>query len=209
MENLRKHADRRAVSIALLLAAVVILAVGRFIQFDDTSGFGFEKWNRPLGYVAALVAIGAVAVAAPEVKARLWFGVALLVLGGWLVVMQATSDGFRFVWSVSDGELGILWFFLLLLGVVMVLTAAAALTGGRWMLRVAAYLVATVALCLIAFNLGLGYYGSDCAEGESECLSWLGGVWWAVLTLAGCAVLAIGSEVVLWRRRSSVKELVG
>jgi hypothetical protein len=111
-------------SLGLLALAVAMLAVGHFIQFDDTTGFGADAWVMPLGLGAGLAAIVAVIVAQPDRLARRLLGGALLVINLLTVWKARTDDGFRFIYNREEGEL-------LFLQVVLATVALLLLAGSR------------------------------------------------------------------------------
>jgi len=100
--------SRRTISLLLLVVALGLLFAGGFVQFDDTSGFGSERWILLLGGLACVAALVSVVAAWPDPKARLWLGIALAVLTGLLVWGSISNDGFRFIYHRSEGELALL-----------------------------------------------------------------------------------------------------
>jgi hypothetical protein len=212
----------RVQSIALVLLSLALLREGRFIQLDDTSGFGSEEWNMPLGLLALLLAGVSVAVALPDVGARRLLGLVLLVLDGAIVVQAWSNPGFRFIWSGDEGELFQLEVALFIGGLALLTrsvyrpaihherTAAGAeaaaasrdleLTG--WA-RFIGYLTATVILVFLAFFAGVAHVeATECSGPDfgGECdLAALGGLVWA----AGAIVLAtVAVPVLEWSRNA-------
>lgn len=117
--------DRRLVAALLLLdLSILTLVLGHFVQLHDTSGFGSDEWNLPLGALAAALGVAAVVVAAPDRRARRALGIALLAGVAVLVLLQLTVDGFRFVWGSGEFELGALEVLLVCVGLVLVATGA-------------------------------------------------------------------------------------
>ncbi|HWD83357.1 MAG TPA: hypothetical protein VG497_30865 [Kribbella sp.] len=193
---------RRTFSLVLLALTLVLLAVGRFVEFDDTSGFGSTDWNLPLGILAAAAAVAALVIAWPEPKARLWLGIALGVLTVLVIWQDAVDDGFRFVWNQSEGELREFELGLALLVVVLLTTAGAALGGGRWLLRVAAYVVGVAVVSVVVALVAAAYYEAhECAGQDEGCLAPLGGVVWGAGAVVACLVAIAVIELILWRRR--------
>lgn len=187
------------VSVGLLVVGLALLAVGRFIQFDDTSGFGSEQWIVPLGLVAPVPAIAAVVVAWRSPKARLWLGIAVGVLAGFLVWQMTANSGFRFIWSRDEGELAQLTIALGLVAALLVATGV----QKSWLVRAAVYLCGCAVLVLVAVVAGTAYYdATDCESGDSDCLSLLGGMVWGLVSLPVAAVVIAVIEVVRWRRRN-------
>lgn len=199
------------VSVGLLAAGVLLLAVGGFVHFDDFSGSAGNEWNMPLGAVAVVVAIIGVLVAVRIPAARLLFGVALGVLLAFLFWQGLTNRGFRFIWAHDEGELGMLEVVLGLLAAVLIATGLQPrprVHGGRWMVRAAVYLCGAAVLVFVAVIAGTAYYNAtDCESGDSDCLSLLGGMVWGLLSLPVAAVAVAVIEVVLHRRRN--RELRG
>lgn len=193
---------RRTGSLGLLVVALGLLAAGSFVQFDDTSGFGSSQWKLPLGVLAAVGAIAAVVVAWPEPKARLWLGIALGVVAGLVIWQDAVNDGFRFVWNQSEGELREFELALVMLVVVLLTTAGAALGGGRWLLRLAAYVVGTAVLSVVVTLVAAATYEArQCAGRDEDCLAALGGLLWGAGTVAVCLVAVVVIESILWAKR--------
>lgn len=194
------------VSVGLLAVGILLLAAGGFVHFDDFSGTASDERNLPLGAIAVVVAIAGVLVVWRHPSARLWFGIALGVLLAFLLWQGLTNRGFRFIWAHDEGELGRLEVVLGLLAAVLIATGlqpSPRVRGGRWMVRVAAYLCGTAALVLVAVIAGTAYYdATDCASGDSDCLSLLGGMVWGLLSLPVAAVVIAVIEVVLHRRRN-------
>jgi zinc transporter ZupT len=181
------------------VVGLVLLAAGRFVQFDDTSGFGSDQWIFPLGLLAPVPAIAAVVVAWRHPKARVWLGIALAVLAGFLVWQMTANSGFRFIWSRDEGELAQLTIALGLVAALLVATGV----QKRWLIRAAVYLCGCAVLVLIAVVAGTAYYdATDCESQDSDCLSLLGGMVWGVVSLPIAAVAIVVIEVVLWRRRN-------
>jgi hypothetical protein len=192
-------------SVVLLAAGLGLLAVGGYVQFDDVSGFGSDQWNLPLGVMGVLAAIVAVLAAAKDARARVWLGVALGVLFGFVLWQSVANEGFRFIWHQDEGELGLMLVVLALLAAVLVATGlqpSGQPRGGRWLVRVAGYLCGSAVLVFIAVLAGTAYYdATDCETDDSDCLSLLGGMVWGILALPVAAVAIAVIEVILHRRR--------
>jgi hypothetical protein len=192
--------ERRSISLVLLVVALGLLFAGRFIQFDDTSGVGSQRWILPLGPLALVAAVASVIVAWPAPKARLWLGVALALLTAALVWANIANDGFRFIWNGDEGEFAIMEIVAGVVALVMIAVGAYGLGKGRWLLRAAAYLGGTFLLTFAMVIGGIGYYESTCGV-EEECFSLLGGFLWGAVAVASCVLAVVVIETVLWRRR--------
>jgi hypothetical protein len=187
------------VSVGLLLVGLASLAAGRFVQFDDTSGSGSNHWIFPLGLLAPAPAIAALVVAWRSPKARLWLGIALAVLAGFLVWQMTANSGFRFIWYRDEGELAQLTIALGLVAALLVATGV----QKSWLVRAAVYLCGSAVLVFVAVVAGTAYYdATDCETEDSDCLSLLGGMVWGVVSLPVAAVAIVVIEVVRWRRRN-------
>ncbi|TDD15027.1 hypothetical protein E1218_32190 [Kribbella turkmenica] len=204
-------------SVALLATGLVVLAAGRFIRFDDTSGFGSSDRIFELGILAVVPAVAAVIVASANIQARVWLGAALMGLAALLVLLGVALPGFRFVWTDSQVELRLLEAVLALTAAVLLATglqparrrsAAAALgtdqPAGRWIVRGASYAVGAFALMIVTFFVVVLVYDAEyCgAGGETECLASLAGMLWAMGSLLVSGVVIAVTELVLWRRRN-------
>lgn len=202
-------------SLVLLVVAIGLLAGGRFVQFDDTSGFGSNQWNVPIGILAVIPAVAALVVASRHVRARVWLGIGLLVLSALLVLLSRVDRGFRFIWKADEGELQVLETVLVLTAAVLIATGlqpssrAGASTvesgqgAGRWLVRGSYYLWGTAAVMGAAFLAGVVYYNETyCgAGGDTDCLALLGGMLWSVVSVPVSGVVIAIIELVLWRRR--------
>jgi hypothetical protein len=189
-----------------LALAVFLLCIGGLVQFDDFSGFGSEQWIRPLGFVAAAVAVGAVGVACLSAEARRWLGGGLVVLDLFVIWQSVTNDGFRFVWHHDEGELFLLQVLLGLAALVLIATGLQpfkrpAGAGGRWLVRVAAYACGTAIAAYVAFNAGVRRYETQICTNEDCDLGGLEGMVWALVAVVVCVVVAVVAEVVLWVKR--------
>ena len=138
---------------------------------------------------------------------RLWVGVALAVLCGWLA-WHVGNELFRFIWMGDEGE------FLLFVVVLGLLAAVLIATGiqpsrhnvregaGRWLVRAAVYLCTCAAFMLVALWAGTAYYdATDCPDKDADCMSLLGGMLWALISLPVGVVVIVVVELVLRRRR--------
>lgn len=190
-----------ALAASLLAASLLALVFGRFIQFDDTSGFGHQRWIVPLGPLAGVLAVAAVLVALRDRVARRGMGAALAVVDVALVVLSLTDDGFRFVWERDSGELVRLEVLLALLAILLLAPAyrsrAQPAAGSRRRLtgwaRATGYASALVVGMYVAFGLGSDHFESvhcsgpgwdgDCDTSSIEGLVWAGGVLLVGLTL--------------------------
>jgi hypothetical protein len=114
------------IAVVLLAAAVGALAIGHFIQFDDTSGFGDEQWTLGWGMLAVPLVAASIFVAARGARARLVLAIAIIVLDVGVVSLAIVDDGFRFVWKGDEGELFMLEVVLAVIAVLLL--AAGAIT---------------------------------------------------------------------------------
>ena len=129
---------------------------------------------------------------------RLWLGVASAVLCGWLA-LHVGNELFRFIWMGDEGEFLVL---VVVLGLMAALLIATGLQAGRWLVRGAVYLCGCAALMLLALWAGTAYYdATDCPTKDADCLSLLGGMAWAVISIPVSVVLIVVIELVLRRRR--------
>jgi hypothetical protein len=197
---------RSTLAIGLLAAALVLLGLGGFVQLDDTSGFGDQQWNLPLGLLAGLLGIaGIVAGAIGESWERRTTGWAVATIAVCVLAVDAVTPGFRFVWGESEGEGA-------MLQVGLVLTAAALLLPGRGRSdgrrRVAtgtwatAWLLGLAVAVPVAFVAGMGHFEATQCSGagfDGECdVAALEGLLWA----GGAAVLGVLAWVADGVRRS-------
>ena len=223
-----RPADRKLLASALFALSLVFLFIGNFIQFNDTSGFGYNEWRMPFAFLAVLAVAGSVVVGLPDASARRLLGWVMLVLDALVVMQMIVNDGFRFVWEDDEGEL---FQFVVLLGIagLALLTRAvyepseptpgpgptelappkqAALATFEmtpWA-RFVAYLAATVVLVFVAFSMGATHFeNTECSGPDfgGECdLAGLEGMVWAAGVIL-LAVIAIPTfEVVRHLRRS-------
>lgn len=203
---------RRTVATTLILfvATLVALRIGRFIQFDDRSGFGDADMILPLGAVAVALAVASLVTSLKDPVARRSLGVAMAALDVSLVAIAATDDGFRFVWTTYEGEL--LQFEVVLGLVALVLltpaflrppdTAAPDGSPARqegahltaWA-RGILYLCALAVGMFIAFLLGAAHFhATQCngpGGGECDIAPLEGMVWAAGALLLGVVVIVI------------------
>lgn len=103
---------------ASLALSLGMLYAGRWIQFDDVSGFGHAKSQLPFAVLAAALALGALVVVTPDRRSRRWLGLALAATDLLVLVLAVTDDGFRFIFGGDEGEL-----FLLACGMAVVAVA--------------------------------------------------------------------------------------
>jgi hypothetical protein len=217
-------------AVGLFGLGLALLGVGRFVQLDDSSGFGSEEWIMPLGVLALFAAVASVIVAAQDPRARLWLGAVLAVLVALLVWQTSTNLGFRFIWAGSEGELIMLQVGLGLLALVLLATGiqpkrsrevdragggggsveGGSLGGGggsggagRWMVRGAVYLCCCALATYVAAMAGIAHFEAvECADPGEICeLAGLEGLVWGVIALPASLVVALVIELVLWRRR--------
>lgn len=133
-------------------------------------------------------------------------GGVLVLFDAWLIWRAVRDESFRFIWARDQGEFLV---FVVAVGLAAVLLIAIGLqprerdrSGGRWMVRVAAYLIGAAALMLLALWAGTAYYtATDCPNRDADCLSLLGGMAWSLLTLPISALVIAVIEIGLWRRR--------
>ena len=189
------------VSLALLALSLLLLAVGGFVQLDDTSGFGSDRWNLPVGFAAAVVAIVAVVMAATDRQARMVMAAALVGLLVLLIALSRFLVGFRFVYGGDEAELV---YLMVVLGL-----AAMALALPLRILRYAATLVVAVS---VAFSAGVYHFSATQCSGpnaDGECdLGFIEGFLWAALAAVVVLVLVTVAEVRHARRRTTAVEPV-
>lgn len=95
---------RSTLSLGLLAVALLLLALGGFVQLDDTSGYGSDQWNLPVGALAAFLAASALAIGITgDVHERRTTGWALATLATCVLAVDAVTPGFMFVWGETDG----------------------------------------------------------------------------------------------------------
>jgi hypothetical protein len=193
--------NARPLTLALLAAGLASLFAGRFIQFDDSSGFGSDRWVRPWGYLAVLLAVGSLVIALTRKEARRSLGLALALLDFVLISLTLADDGFRFIWHAGEGELTLLELALGLASAFLLIPHwVASKHGGAadgtrfpspWA-RAAIYAGLTVVILFAAYYSGTAHYeASQCSAPYGECdLAGLEGVVWA-----GAAFVAIAIAV--------------
>ncbi|MEV6414879.1 hypothetical protein [Kribbella sp. NPDC051718] len=196
--------------LGLLGLGIVLLGVGGFVRFHDSSGSGSDRWILPLGFLAALLAAGGVGIAFVSTQSRRWVGGALVLLDVVLVWQSAVNDGFRFIWMADEGELILLEIAIGLLGLVLLALSiqlpAPVAGGSNWLVRGALYLSSVVAAVIIGFFIGVrGYEAKYCGVGEGcdpDDLTGLGwGVTGSLIALAVGVVAIVVAEVVLRQQR--------
>jgi hypothetical protein len=201
-------------SLALLLSAVAALFIGRFVQLDDTSGFGSDRWIVPLGVLAVLLTTGSLGVGIRDRAARRALGAALAVLDAFVIVLAAADDGFRFIWGRDEGELSVLQLALGLAALFLLTPRflspratdearpARELTG--WA-RFAVYSTALVVAGFAAFHAGAAHFEATECSGpgfDGECdVAALEGLAWAGAVFILVVVAATAVEVTRARRR--------
>ncbi|MEJ7706148.1 MAG: hypothetical protein WKF82_02045 [Nocardioidaceae bacterium] len=202
------------IALGLLAGSLALLYVGRFIQFDDYSGFGSYEAVMPLGILAGPAATVSVIVATAERMARRLFGGALIVLDAVVVWQATTNDGFRFIWVHGEGEL---FYFQIGLGMTALVLMTptffktSELTGsGRatrmlsgWA-RVLAYLGVSMLVAFSAFFLGAAHFESTECSGPDfggECdVALIEGLVWAAAAIVVMTVAVVIMEVVRVRK---------
>lgn len=209
-----------ASALGLLAGTLVLLYLGHFIQFDDTSGFGSEKEVLPLGIAAGFAATASLVVVCFETTLRRLFGGVVLLLVVLVGILNATLDRFRFLWAGGEGEL---WYFLIVLGMLaLVLTtpplpAAPAPAGANARVAVmsgwargVAYIGVVVLVVLTSFNLGISHFESTSCSApdfDGECdLAVLEGLLWAAAAFLAAVVLAAVLEALVRKRQTSSTE---
>ena len=211
-------------SLALLVVSLVVLYAGRFIQFDDTSGFGSDRWVMPLGLVAGLLALCAVGVGISDRTARRALGGALAILDALLILLATMNDGFRFIWG---GDEGALFFLQIMLGLAALFLLTPAFLSSKeatneaprparslsaWA-RFTIYVSALVLAMFVAFFAGTSHFETTQCSGPGfggECdLAGLEGLLWAGIALVlGVIAIAI-AEVARARRQRVARRLNG
>ena len=201
-------AQRRMIRALLLFdAALVVLFVGRFIQFNDTSGFGGDGAILALGALALALAASAVVVAVSESLARRGLGLSIAVLDVLLVVGAVADEGFRFIWGDDEGELFLLQVVLGLVALVLLVPRFVVTEPSRagmlpqrrlsgWA-RAAGYVVAIVIAAFVAFDAGMRHFEStECSRGDECDLGFLTAFVWSAIAIGVVVVVAIGYEFV-------------
>ncbi|WP_328324087.1 hypothetical protein OHA70_32420 [Kribbella sp. NBC_00382] len=199
-------------ALGALALAIVLLGVGGFVRFHDNSGFGSDQWILPLGFLAAVVAVGGAGIALLSSQSRRWFGGALVLLDIVLVWQSTTNDAFRFVWMADEGELFLLEVAIGLIGLVLLATSiqpSGQAAGSHWLVRAALYLSGVVAAVIVAFFIGVSRYESthcqqvaSCDDDDLSGLVW--GVSGSLIALAVGVVLIVVTELVRRQRQTSV-----
>lgn len=182
---------RTSSTLGLLVASVVVLHLGRYVQYDDTSGSGSNEWVTALGPLAFVAAAASVVTALPEARSRRALGVAWCVTGAAIVVGAVLVDGFRFIWSDSDGELVLFVPAVVLGGLGLVGSAAPRRAGVATptvpgLLRLVLYVAGTALLSMLAFGLGAAHFDATRCDGPevTDCdLAGLEGLIWAAVTV--------------------------
>lgn len=216
------NADRAPLSktawiwLALLAASLVVLYAGGFIQFDDTSGFGSNRWVMPLGLAAGLLALCAIGFGIQDRTTRRALGGALAFLDALLILMSTTNDGFRFIWSGDEGEL---FYLQVVLGVAALflltptfLSSSEATEEGprperslsAWA-RSAIYMTALTLSMFVAFFAGAAHFEATQCSGrdfDGECdVAALEGLLWTGIALVLGLIAIVVAEVSRGRRQ--------
>jgi hypothetical protein len=205
-------------ALGLLGLGLVLLGVGGFVRFHDSSGSGSDQWILPLGVLAAVVAAAGAGVAFVSSQSSRWFGGALMLLDVVLVWQSVTNDAFRFIWQADEGELlllevaiGLLALVLLAMSIQLSRPATDAEAGGQhWLVRAALYLSGVVVAVIVAFFIGVSWYdGKYCSQVAACDDDDLSGLVWGVsgslIALAVGVVLIVVAELVLRSRRRQSK----
>jgi hypothetical protein len=199
-------------AVGIFVGGFVLLCVAGFVRFNHTTGSDGDDWNRPLGFLAAALAIVSVVVALREAAARLWLGVVLAVLEVFLVWQVVANTMFRFVWGRDEYEmllfqvgLGVLAFALIATGLQPARrsgTDPARPGAGRWLVRVAVYVAVILLAAWIVGLVATGYYErTQCTGMDEDCLAGLGGLIWGFCAAVAGVVAAVVIELVLMTRR--------
>lgn len=223
-----------AAALGFLVAGLVVLGFGRFVQFDNSSGYGSDQWVLPLGYLAAVLATVAVGVASADRIARLWLGGALAVLDVFLVWQTVTNQLFRFVWGGDEGELFLFEIALALIALLLIASglqplrhdragagaeakagaeAGGKVGAGRWLVRTAVYLAGIVVAVIVGFFIGVRQYEARyCHQAVDSCEpdDLTGLVWGAngsLIALGICLVVIVATELVLRSRRQQQRKV--
>jgi hypothetical protein len=223
----RERGRTAVITLALFLASLVALRLGRFIQFDDQSGFGDADMVMPLGALAVLLALGALVTSLKSPMARRSLGGALAILDAAIVAIAATDDGFRFFWTTYEGELlqfevvlGITALVLLVPSYVKpaapsgsVATEVDSEPGLTAWARASIYLCAIAGVTFIAFVIGTAHFEATQCSGPdfgAECdLAGLEGLLWAAGALLLGVVAIVVAEVVRAARRRTGRTTAG
>lgn len=193
---------RSTVSLGLLAAALVLLGTGGFVQLDDTSGFGSERWDLPAGALAGLLTIVALVVGVSgDVRERRTTGWAMATIATCVLAVDAVTPGFRLVWGESEGEGAMLQAVLVLAALALLLPGRGRSDGHR---RVAtgtwavAWVLGLAVVVPVAFALGTAHFEATQCSGvgfDGECdLGGVEGILWAAgaLVLGSMAWVADG-----------------
>lgn len=204
-----------AAALGLFVTSLVLLYLGGFIQFDDTSGFGSTEWVMSVGLVAGLAALCSVAVAISRGTARRALGAMMAVLTFLIIVQVTTNDGFRFIWAGDEGELVYLQVLLALASLILLTPrffkprettgrAASSRALSPWA-RAVVYLCALVLVVFVAFLQGVAHFESTECSGPDfggECdLAGIEGLLWAAVAFILVVAVVATTEVVLTRKR--------
>jgi len=194
-------------AVGLGVVALVLLRVGDYIQFDDTSGFGGDDVRTPYGAAAALAALAGLGVALSDYPARRAYGLFLAAVDVVLIVGARVDEGFRFVWGDDEGELFLFTCALTVVAAVLVMprftgterpggTDARRTTG--WA-RAAGYVVGLPVAMFVAFVLGVRWFEeTECGGGGGECdIAGLSGLVWSAATFVLGLVAIFVLELVI------------
>ena len=211
-------------SLALLTASLITLYAGRFVQFDDTSGFGSDRWVMPLGLVAGLLALCAVGVGLSDRTSRRALGAALAILDALLVLQATLNDGFRFIWGSDEGEL---LYLQVTLGLAALFLLTPAFLSSReptnetphparslsaWT-RFAICVSALVLAMFVAFFAGAAHFETTQCSGpgfDGECdLAGLEGLLWTGIAFVLGMIAIVIAEVARARRQRVARRLNG
>ncbi|WP_370250660.1 hypothetical protein [Nocardioides sp.] len=211
------HDRRSGASVApvlaplLLAAGVAALGAGRFIQFDDDSGFGSDRWIMPWAAVVAVLAGAALVVGLSHPVARRRLGMAVAALAAVTILLAWQVEGFRFVFKGGEGELNMLLAALALTALWLLPRTYLVRSPGRdgrthrrpgAGTRLAVYGSLLVAAPVVMFFVGAGIAERGCDVEVDGCgLPLLEGLIWALAAAAVVVVAGVVSEVVLASRR--------
>lgn len=200
---------RSTLAIGLLAAALVLLGIGGFVQLDDTSGFGSDRWNLRLGLLAGvLAAAGLVAGGTGDQHERRATGWAMATIATCVLAVDAVTAGFRFVWGESEGEGAVLQAALVLVALALLLPGRGRSDGrrrvstGTWAV---AWVLGLAVVVPVAFAVGVAHFEATQCSGvgfDGECdLGGLEGLLWAAGALVLGAVAWVADGVRRSRRR--------
>ncbi|WP_435770626.1 hypothetical protein [Nocardioides sp. SYSU DS0651] len=218
MEVSRRLRTRTGAALSLLAVSLLLLAAGRFVRLDDTSGFGDARFVMPLGMLAGVLALAALAVGLTDRPARRSLGAALAVLDVAIVALHFTDPGFRFIWTGYEGELLVFEVVLGVLALVLLTPALWSSAGAdagpartprrltAWA-RIAIYTTTIVVGMYVAFGAGSAHFEAEnCSapdfDGECDLAALEGVVWAGAVLVLGTATALVVELVRFWRVRA-------